>query len=68
MLTLHCTKKLSSKLPVQQGLLPEGEALNASLSEKILNNPLSGWHANLLTLQRRQCVLIKPLTARCRAT
>jgi hypothetical protein len=58
MITLYCTQKLLTKLPVPQGLLPEGEALNASLNEKILNNPLSGWHAHLLSLQRRQCVLL----------
>lgn len=58
MIDLYCTQKLIAKLPVSQGLLPEGVELQASLTEKIINNPLSGWHANLLTLQRRNCVLL----------
>jgi len=62
MIHLHCTQKLIAKLPVNEGLLPEGEQLQASMkeggSEIIVNNPLSGWHANLLTLQRRNCVLL----------
>jgi len=58
MINLYCTQKLVAKLPVEKGLLPEGEQLQASLQEKIVNNPLSGWHANLLTLQRRSCVLM----------
>lgn len=62
MIHLYCTQKLIAKLPVTQGLLPEGEQLQTSIiesgSEIILNNPLSGWHANLLTLQRRNCVLL----------
>ncbi|EWH09022.1 hypothetical protein DS2_14649 [Catenovulum agarivorans DS-2] len=58
MIELFCTQKLIAKLPVSQGLLPEGIALNESLTEKILNNPLSGWHANLLTIQRRNCILM----------
>ena len=62
MIHLYCTQKLIAKLPVTQGLLPEGEQLKSSIreggSEIILNNPLSGWHANLLILQRRNCVLL----------
>ncbi len=62
MLNLYCTQKLIDKLPVNEGLLPEGEQLQASLIESgeevIVNNPLSGCHANLLTLQRRNCVLL----------
>lgn len=62
MINLYCTQKLIAKLPVKEGLLPEGEQLQASLvecgSEIIINNPLSGWHANLVTLQRRNCVLL----------
>lgn len=58
MIELFCTQKLIKKLPVNEGLLPEGIALNDSLTEKILNNPLSGWHANLLAIQRRNCILM----------
>jgi len=62
MLNLYCTQKLIAKLPVNEGLLPEGEQLQADLveggAEIIINNPLSGWHANLLTLQRRNCILL----------
>lgn len=58
MIQLYCTQKLIAKLPVAEGLLPESEKRQASLNEKVLNNPLSGWHANLLTLQRRNCVLM----------
>lgn len=58
MIELFCTQKLIAKLPVKEGLLPEGIALNESLTEKVLNNPLSGWRANLLTIQRRNCILM----------
>lgn len=58
MIQLYCTQKLIAKLPVADGLLPKGENLQASSNEKVLNNPLSGWHANLLSLQRRNCVLM----------
>lgn len=62
MLNLYCTQKLITKLPVKEGLLPQGEQLQINLvegaAEVIINNPLSGWHANLLTLQRRNCVLL----------
>ncbi|MGB1290732.1 MAG: DUF6933 domain-containing protein [Pseudoalteromonas sp.] len=68
MINLHCTQKLIAKLPVKDGLLPEGEQLQASLlaggEALIVNNPLSGWHANLLTLQRRNCVLLVHNTTR----
>ncbi|MFN3586719.1 MAG: DUF6933 domain-containing protein [Moraxellaceae bacterium] len=58
MITLHATKKLFAKLPVDaEGALaavpPSVAAGNAQLP-----NPLSGWHGNLLVLQRRQCVLL----------
>lgn len=58
MINLYSTQKLIAKLPVNQGLLPEGEQLQTSLQQQVINNPLSGWHANLLTLQRRNCVLL----------
>lgn len=42
---LHCTKKLAAKLPV--------------LSPHLLteNSPLGSWHANLHTIDRRNCLL-----------
>ncbi|WP_206618025.1 hypothetical protein [Hahella sp. KA22] len=51
MIHLHCTKKLLAKLPVNEsGTLPNQESNSTE-------SPLSGWHANLIILQRRQCVL-----------
>ena len=42
---IHCTKKLATKLP--------------SVSSEILSesSPLGSWHANLYTIDRRNCVL-----------
>jgi hypothetical protein len=57
---LYATRKLFERLPVddcgqfaatpRSGWLYEQPALDI--------NPLSGWHGNLVTLQRRQCVLL----------
>ncbi len=57
MIRVHSTKKLLAKLPLDDSgrLLSKhrgGEAANDSPETW-----LSGWHANLVTLQRRQCVL-----------
>lgn len=60
MIRLHSTKKLFAKLPVdQQGLLPSKE-LSSGAAPKTLEalNPLRGWHANLIMIQRRNCVLM----------
>lgn len=44
-MVIHCTQKLASKLPeVSAVALPE-------------TSPLGSWHANLYTIDRRQCVL-----------
>ncbi|WP_019530793.1 DUF6933 domain-containing protein [Dasania marina] len=58
MITIHSTKKLYAKLPLdEQGLLVNKTApQHGSLC--VDPNPLSGWHANLITLQRRNCVLL----------
>jgi hypothetical protein len=66
MIAIHATKKLYAHLPVvalmkQRGI--EESAANAldsanAASRLPRDNPLSGWHANLLTLQRRNCVLL----------
>lgn len=56
MIKLHCTQKLLAKLP-----LHEDGRLRSKNPEAIVNDNkpslLSGWHANLILLQRRQCVL-----------
>ena len=58
MIHLHCTKKLLAKLPLSDtGRLcnkrPSPYAANDAERESLL----SGWHANLIVLQRRQCLL-----------
>ena len=60
MIKIHATKKLLTKLPVnEQGFLPPDknappQQANDTEQEESL---LSGWHANLITLQRRNCIL-----------
>jgi len=57
MIRLHCTKKLLAKLPLRE----DGRLRNQKPSHYAANDGaesrLSGWHANLILLQRRQCVL-----------
>lgn len=48
---LHCTQKLASRIP-STGDLPSPETEPDGQA-----GPLSSWHAHLLTLDRRQCVL-----------
>lgn len=56
MLTIHATKKLHTRLPINSnGYLPACESVQANTQT---DNPLSGWHANLLLVQRRNCVLM----------
>jgi hypothetical protein len=51
---VYATNKLRRKLPLgENNVLPAGRPVQAPL----VHNPLNGWHAHLLTLQRRQCVL-----------
>lgn len=68
MIRLHCTQKLLAKLPLdtsgqlrsRHSLYPPPAAndeFGASPAGDIVS-PLSGWHGNLITLQRRQCVLL----------
>ncbi|PNU20131.1 hypothetical protein C2E25_08755 [Geothermobacter hydrogeniphilus] len=63
MIRLHCTKKLLAKLP-----LTEDGRLRSRQNEPAVTgddeSPLCGWHANLLLLQRRQCVLFVHDTTR----
>lgn len=57
MIQLHCTQKLFAKLPANDnGRLPNTRARPLAANDAG-DSLLSGWHANLLTLQRRQCVL-----------
>lgn len=53
MIRLHCTKKLLAKLP----LLDDGRLPGRLSAEVAGESLLSGWNANLILLQRRQCVL-----------
>ncbi len=57
MIKLHATKKLLTKLPINKdGFLPKNK--NNYSASVLTENPLSGWHANLITLQRRNCILM----------
>lgn len=57
MIQLRCTKKLFARLPIDaNGRLPNTRARPLAANDAG-DSPLSGWHANLLTLQRRNCVL-----------
>ena len=65
MITLHCTKKLLVKLPLDEsGQWPaSAESHNSALTSAanqtfFAGNPLDHWHANLLSVQRRNCVLL----------
>ena len=48
---LHCTKKLYAKLP-EKVKVAEQTATAIGIQAQWLN-----WHANLITIQRRQCVI-----------
>jgi len=57
MITIHATKKLLSTLPVdEQGRLPVAHRFD---NQQDTDKPRSSgsWHANLLTIQRRNCLL-----------
>ncbi|MCV6587586.1 MAG: hypothetical protein OIF57_00965 [Marinobacterium sp.] len=71
MIVLHATKKLSARLPLTvdsngKGRLPvpaqrQGAyAVSSATTDHAENtaNPLSDWHGNLLTIQRRNCLLL----------
>ncbi len=71
MIRLHCTKKLLAKLPLHaSGSLKRKRPLPHAANDES-ESPLSRWHANLLTIQRRNCVLFVhdrtrfPLLATC---
>ena len=58
MINLFCTQKLIAKLSINEGVI------SACFDTKLTDlstpgaHPLSDWHANLLTIQRRNCVLL----------
>ncbi len=57
MIRLHCTKKLLAKLPLRDGGRLQNNTPNGFAANDDTETPISGWHANLLLIQRRQCVL-----------
>ncbi|SMF65746.1 hypothetical protein SAMN02745866_04225 [Alteromonadaceae bacterium Bs31] len=59
MITIHCTKKLWSKLPLDaHGRLPSQDDTMSSPERGKIAPQLGDWHANLVTLQRRNCILL----------
>lgn len=59
MIHLHATKKLLVKLPVDKnGNLPIRSTHQGFDKPELTENPLNSWHGNLLTLQRRNCMLL----------
>ena len=57
MIPLHCTKKLLAKLQLLEDGRLRSRKPTLSVVRDPATNPLSCWHANLILLQRRQCVL-----------
>lgn len=59
MIRIHATRKLFSKLPLDtDGFLPESRKTPYLYHhERGAASKLGDWHANLLTIQRRNCVL-----------
>jgi hypothetical protein len=68
MIKIHATKKLFAKLPIdEQGYLPADKPIAANdefVHTAETPSLLSGWHANVVTLQRRNCVLFVHDTTR----
>lgn len=64
MIRLHCTKKLLVKLPLSEDGRLHSRNPSLTIVRDPAANPLSGWHANLILLQRRQCVLFVHDTTR----
>ncbi len=67
MIKIHATKKLLAKLPIdEQGFLPPDKNAPPLSGKKddASESALSGWHANLITLQRRNCILLVHDTTR----
>lgn len=52
MIQVHVTKKLLAKLVI-------AESSDSSVAgDSTGNNPLNGWHGNLITIQRRNCIVM----------
>ena len=64
MIRLHCTKKLMAKLPLREGNRLCNRKPSLYAANDGVESPISGWHANLILLQRRQCVLMVHDTTR----
>lgn len=59
MLKIHATKKLFARLPLDEdGFIAKKKTVENPIALSPRTNPLSNWHANLLTLQRRNCVIL----------
>lgn len=60
MIQLHATRKLFERLPLDEnGQLPLTARSDWLQDRPPLDiNPLSGWHGNLVTIQRRNCLLL----------
>ncbi len=60
MIQLHATRKLFERLPLdehgQLAITPRSQWLFEQPA--LADNPLSGWYGNLVTLQRRNCLLM----------
>jgi hypothetical protein len=57
-LKIHVTKKLLTKLPVdEQGFLPPSDSCSLATVHAGGENVLGNWHANLIIQQRRNCIL-----------
>lgn len=53
MIAIHSTKKLYAKLPLDvEGCVAAKPVEINSITSAREGNPLSGWHANLIVLQR----------------
>lgn len=57
MIQLHCTQKLFAKLPLDAGGRLRFKHMQALAANDEPESTLSDWHANLIVLQRRNCVL-----------
>ena len=59
MIIIHTTKKLNAKFPLEdQGFILSNDSDLQPDQDITTINPLSNWHANLITLQRRNCILL----------
>ncbi|WP_022963763.1 DUF6933 domain-containing protein [Halopseudomonas pelagia] len=57
MIRLHCTRKLFAKLPLDSLGRLNGTRCPPEATNDAADSLLSGWHANLITQQRRNCVI-----------